>query len=127
MTRFTLLAVLAAALVASGAGATPRPAGYVLPGDAVFPEGIAFEPDTGNFYVGSTTDGTVFRGHVSQPSASPFLAPGADGRTTAIGMKVDDRGRLYVAGGGTGLAFVYDAATGVLIRSFPQGLPGRSF
>src|SRR5215211_4960966 len=118
MIRFAFLAVLAAAVVASGAGATPRPTSYVLPGDAVFPEGVGFQQETGNYYAGSTTDGTVFRGHVSQPSATPFLAPGTDGRTTTIGMKVDDQGRLYIAGGGTGLVFVYDSATGALIRSF---------
>ena len=127
MIRSTLLAVLAAAVVASGAGATPRPASYVLPGAAVFPEGIAFQQETGSYYVGSTTDGTVFRGHVSQPNASPFLAPGTDGRTTALGMKVDELGRLYIAGGGTGLVFVYDSATGALIRSFTTAFSGAQF
>src|SRR3712207_7035861 len=37
---------------------------YVLPGEQVFPEGVAYQSDTGDFYVGSTTDGTVFRGNV---------------------------------------------------------------
>ena len=127
MTRFTLLAAVAAALVVSAAGATPRPSSYALPGNAVFPEGIAFHQETGNFFVGSTTDGTVFRGHVSEPEASPFLPPGADGRTSVTGMKVDDQGRLYVAGAGTGLVFVYDSATGALIRRFTSGFSGPQF
>jgi DNA-binding beta-propeller fold protein YncE len=127
MSRFTLLAALAAALIVSGAAATPRPTSYTLPGNAVFPEGVAFQQETGNFFVGSTTDGTVFRGHVSQPSAGAFLAPGADGRTSVTGIKVDDQGRLYVAGAGTGLVFVYDSATGALIRRFTTGFSGAQF
>ena len=35
---------------------------YVLPGEQVFPEGVAYQSETGDFYVGSTTDGTVFAG-----------------------------------------------------------------
>jgi hypothetical protein len=69
---------------------------YVLPGEQVFPEGVAYRSDTGDFYVGSTTDGTVFRGNVEGGSkeAEVFLEPESDGRTTAIGMEVDEEGRL---------------------------------
>jgi DNA-binding beta-propeller fold protein YncE len=122
-----LLAALAAAVLASSASSAPRPSSYTLPGDAVFPEGIAYQDDSGVFYVGSTTDGTVFRGRIEDSAASPFLTGGEDGRSTAIGMKVDPLGRLYVAGGGTGLVFVYDTATGELIRSFATGFGGPQF
>lgn len=37
---------------------------FVLPGDAVFPEGVAYQPSTGDFFVSSTSDGTIFRGNV---------------------------------------------------------------
>jgi Cu-Zn family superoxide dismutase len=47
-----------------------------------------------------------------------FLPGGEDGRTTAIGLEVDDNGRLFVAGGATGQMFVYSTATGDLIASF---------
>ena len=43
-----------------------------------------------------------------------MLVPGVAGRAS-IGTKFD-RGLLYVAGGGTGKGFVYDAETGVLVR-----------
>ena len=92
--------------------------GYVLPGSAVFPEGVAFQPSTGAFFVSSTTDGTIFRGQIGQGAAQPFLQPGQHERTTATGMKVDDRGRLFISGGASGRMFVYDAATGGLIDSF---------
>jgi sugar lactone lactonase YvrE len=83
---------------------------YVLPGEKVFPEGVAYRSDTGDFYVGSTADGTVFRGNVEGGSkeAEVFLEPESDGRTTAIGMEVDKEGRLFIAGGETGRIFVYD-------------------
>ena len=91
---------------------------YVLPGEQVFPEGVAYRSDTGDFYVGSTTDGTVFRGNVesSPKEAEVFLEPESDGRTTAIGMEVDEEGRLYIAGGDTGRIFVYDTESADLIR-----------
>jgi sugar lactone lactonase YvrE len=93
---------------------------YALPGDEVYPEGVAYRPETGEFFVGSTTDGTVFRGNVGEPGAEAelFLEPGEDGRTAATGMKVDPEGRLFVAGGDTGQLFVYDTSTGQTLASF---------
>jgi Cu-Zn family superoxide dismutase len=94
---------------------------YILPGNAVFPEGIAYDQRSGSVFVSSTTDGTIFRGDVTSETLTPFLAGNVDGRTTAIGLAIDDRGRLYVAGGGTGLVFVYDGATGALIAKGSSG------
>lgn len=106
--------------------AKPKPAiaAYTLPGAAVFPEGIAFDQPSGTFYVSSTGDGTIFRGNVRRPEATPFLAPGADGRTTAVGLDLDRRGRLSVAGGGTGKLWVYSTRSGSLIRMFETGSGG---
>jgi sugar lactone lactonase YvrE len=91
---------------------------YVLPGEQVFPEGVTYRSDTGDFYVGSTTDGTVFRGNVEGDSkrTEVFLEPGTDGRKTASGLEVDAEGRLFIAGGDTGEIFVYDTESGDLVR-----------
>jgi hypothetical protein len=72
---------------------------YLLPGERVFPEGVALNEAIGDFFVGSTTDGTIFRGNLAEPGeeAEVFLEPGGDERSTAIGMKVDLGGRLFVA------------------------------
>ena len=111
------------ALPIVGAGATPRPSSYVLPGNAVFPEGVAYRPSTGDFFVSSTTDGSVLRGNVMESAAAPFIAGGGI-QFSAIGVKVDDAGRLIVAGGVTGEVRVYDAATGTPIRTFTTGAGG---
>ena len=94
------------------------PSSYALPGEAVFPEGVAYNTATGKFYVGSTTDGTLYEGDAASGNVSVFSEGGADGRTTAIGMKVDANGYLWVSGGGTGQMFVYNTADGSLVASF---------
>lgn len=94
------------------------PASYALPGEEVFPEGVAYNQASGLFYVGSTTDGTLYEGDVASGEVTVFSEGGTDGRTTAIGMKVDDNGNLWVAGGGTGQMFVYNTADGSLVASY---------
>jgi Cu-Zn family superoxide dismutase len=103
---------------AIGASASPRPSRYILPGDMVFPEGIAYQQGTDFFYVSSNTDGTIFRGELDDEVAGVFLPGGSDGRTTATGLKVDDRGRLFIAGAGTGKIFVYNTRTRALLGQF---------
>jgi Cu-Zn family superoxide dismutase len=99
-----------------------RPRQYILPGTNIFPEGIAFDRSSGDFFVSSTTDGTIFRGNVREPLAEVFLPGTSDGRTTAVGLKVDNQGRLFIAGGNTGKVFVYDTTTGGLLATFDNEL-----
>jgi Cu-Zn family superoxide dismutase len=99
----------------------PLPTRYVLPGSSVFPEGIAYDERTQLVFVSSTTDGTIFRGSASDETLTPFLPPGADGRTTAVGLEVDNDGHLFVAGGQTGFVWVYDELTGDLIAALQTG------
>ena len=72
---------------------------YPLPGDQLFPEGIAYNPAKGIFYVGSTTNGDVIQVNVTSGVASLF-APGAgQNRLDCRGMKTDIHHRLWIAGG----------------------------
>jgi sugar lactone lactonase YvrE len=87
---------------------------YVVPGDAVFPEGITEDPDGVTFYVSSEHDGTIFRGRTDTPRLEPWQQAGADGRTQALGLAVDGAGRLLVCGGSTGHLFAYGTRTGEL-------------
>jgi len=108
------------------AAAGSLPERYVLPGDRVFPEGIGAQKETGDFFVGSTTDGTIYRGNVRRENMEVFLPGGRDGRTAATGVRVRD-GRLWVAGRFTGRVFVYDIASRRLLRIFEAPAGGPSF
>lgn len=108
--------VLAAA--APAAAAAPYPDVIALP-NGFQPEGIA--TGTGHtFYVGSIPTGAVVVGDYRTGAVEP-LVPARSGRA-AIGLK-HDRGLLWVAGGPTGKAFVYDARTGadVAVYSLTSG------
>lgn len=94
---------------------TNLPTTFALPGETVYPEGVAYDEEENVFYVGSTPDGTIYRGDLSTGEVTVF----AEGtQPTAFGMAVDDAGRLWVAGGRSGRVFVYDTVTGELIRSY---------
>ena len=97
------LAVSAAALAAK----KPFPEVIALP-NGFQPEGIAIGGGP-TFYVGSIPTGAVYRGSL-QTGEGSILVPPRSGRA-AIGIDYD-HGRLVVAGGPTGRAFVYDAKTG---------------
>lgn len=72
------------------------------------PEGVAISGSM--LFTGSIPTGRIFRADITTGAGQILVDPPA-GRS-AIGMKVDDRGRLFVAGGATGEAYAYDAATG---------------
>jgi sugar lactone lactonase YvrE len=114
MTRLLLVLTTIAAVVitTAAAGASSFPERIELP-DGFQPEGIAIAGE--QFYVGSIPTGAVYRGSLRTGEGDVFVPP-QSGRA-AIGMKVD-RGRLFVAGGNTGMAFVYDARTGANIASY---------
>jgi outer membrane protein assembly factor BamB len=111
MRRLVLLvvALLAALSPAAATAQSPFPKLIALP-DGFQPEGIAIQGTT--FYVGSIPSGAVVRGDVRTGRSRQLVAPVA-GRA-AIGMKVRDK-RLFVSGGPTGKAFVYDARDGDLL------------
>ncbi|MFG2810008.1 SMP-30/gluconolactonase/LRE family protein [Streptomyces massasporeus] len=97
------------------------PTSYTIPGDKTYPEGIARQSGTPFFYVGSTSDGTIYRGDVHQSATQVFLPGGQDRRVSVAGMKTDRAGRLIIAGGGTGKVFVYDTRTRALLHVFDTG------
>jgi sugar lactone lactonase YvrE len=109
------VAVIATALAAPLSAGSSFPDRIPLP-DGFQPEGIAIDGKT--FFVGSIPTGAVYRGDLRTGKGAVFVPGSTDGTRAAIGMKVDRRDRLFVAGGPTGKAFVYDADSGDEIATY---------
>ncbi|MFD4569231.1 SMP-30/gluconolactonase/LRE family protein [Streptomyces sp. NPDC058467] len=101
----------------STAASTAVSTAFELPDDRAYPEGIAADPRTGDLYVGSYTTGAVYRATPGRRTAEVFLPAGADGRSTANGLKVDRAGRLWVTDSTSGVD-VYDLRTRALLARF---------
>jgi hypothetical protein len=119
-----LVAVLAAACVIGAVALAGKgPEKIALP-DGYRPEGIAAGMGR-SVYVGSIPTGRVLEID-TKTGTSREAVPARDGHA-AIGLKYDGReDRLFVSGGPTGKAFVYDADSGEELAAFqltPAGQP----
>jgi sugar lactone lactonase YvrE len=109
------LAVTTAATPAS-AHDTHFPSTINLP-DGFQPEGIAI--GKGPFaYFGSRATGQILKVNLVT-GANRELSPAVG--TSSLGMKIDDRGRLFVAGGAAGNARVVDVRSGKVLASYAFG------
>ncbi|TMM35499.1 MAG: superoxide dismutase [Actinobacteria bacterium] len=119
----TLLTTLAAVLVPAG---VPAGAAVAAPaGDGTFPTTIALPPGFppegiaigGHVaYFGSRLDGSIYRADLRTGTGKIISAgPG----TPSLGLKLDHRGRLFVAGGTGGDARVVDVRTGRILVRYP--------
>ena len=82
--------------------------------DGFQPEGIAIGAGP-TAYVGSLADGDVYVVDLRTGTEITTLeGPG----TPSVGLKVDQRGRLFIAGGPTGEARVVDAETGDVLATY---------
>jgi sarcosine oxidase delta subunit len=99
------------------------PTQIVLPG-ATSAEGIASVGPI--FFAGDLVKGDIYRGNLTTGKVELFIdAP--DGRN-ALGIKADVRhGLLFVAGGPTGQAYVYNLWTGADVAQLQLGTAGSSF
>lgn len=99
------------------------PAVIALP-DGFWPEGIDFGRGS-TFYVGSLATGAIWRGDARTGAGDLLVAPQPG--VEMVGLKHDQPSdRLFVAGGLTGQAFVYDATTGAMLAQYALGAPGAS-
>jgi sugar lactone lactonase YvrE len=114
--------LLAAALVVlavpmgagAGVAADPGPATTIQLPDGFQPEGIAIgsQPFA---YFGSRVDGDIYRANLIDGSGQVISqGPG----TASLGMKLDGRNRLYVAGAQAGNGRIVDAGTGDILASY---------
>jgi sugar lactone lactonase YvrE len=117
------LTTAASAISASGGSASgssaavsqaPRfPAHFDLPANFQ-PEGIAIDR-AGKAYFGSRLDGDIYAADL-RTGQGRVISQGPG--TASLGMKTDQRGRLFVAGGGGGNGRVIDTRTGQVLASY---------
>lgn len=116
-----LVAVLGVSLTVAApatAGASEQSRGTRFPTEFSLPngwqpEGIAISGTTA--YFGSRADGSIYAADL-RTGTGKVLATGPG--TPSLGLKVDDRKRLWVAGGTGGDARVYDTRSGKLLAKF---------
>src|SRR5829696_353830 len=79
------------------------------------PEGITIGPG-GTAYFGSRANGAIYAASLRTGEGSVINA--GDVGLVAVGLKIDNHGRLFVAGGPTGSGRVIDARTGALLQTY---------
>lgn len=93
---------------------------FELPGDAVYPESVGVDPPSGDAYVGSLADGALYR-LTSDREVVLWSPAGQDGRSSVAGVKVDQEGRLWAAGGYEGTLYVYELKSRSLLARLDVG------
>jgi sugar lactone lactonase YvrE len=129
--KLSIAAILAVAVVANGVVSAPAsddsttsqagdfPKIIQLP-NGWFGEGIATGRGT-SFYVSSLEGSAIYAGDLRTGVGRVLVPPDPD--RLALGLKVDRRNRIFVAGALTGQAYVYDADTGRTLATFTFGPP----
>ena len=123
MRRISRLLAVVPAIVLTMGMAAPSVRSVPLPVD-FSPEGIAAGTGT-TVYVGSLRDGDIYRADLRTGKGATFIDAPA-GRI-AGGLKFDQaHHRLWVAGGPTGHAYVYDTRNGKPLADLALASPGAS-
>lgn len=109
----------AAAAGSAGSGALPDtltlPVGFAPEGITIGAAPVA--------YFGNRVSGEIYRANLVTGRGS-VISPAVG--TGSIGLKLDERGRLFVSGGGAGTARVISARTGAVLASY-QLITGSTF
>jgi sugar lactone lactonase YvrE len=116
--RLLSLALLTIALtvpLASTAQAKPFPDRIELPA-GFQPEGITIGKHA-TAYLGSLANGDIYAVSLRTGTGS-VVSPGLGPTFPSVGLKIDNRGHLFVAGGPSGTGRVIDVRTGDIIQSY---------
>lgn len=109
-----LMALLVVPLGLMAASPTTFPEVTPLP-NGFQPEGIA-SGNGSTFFAGSLAGGSIYKGDL-RTGAGEILSTQSE--RVSVGMAYDPRSDyLFVAGGPTGMAFVYDASSGATVQSY---------
>ena len=120
-----ILLIVALSLSMIGATAAARfPETIPLP-DGFQPEGIAIGAGH-TFFVGSLANGAIYSGDLATGEGAVLIQE-QTGRVS-VGLKYDERSHLlFVAGGPTGKAFIYDVDTGALVYEIQLSTSATTF
>jgi len=122
------LALLIGALLVGATAATAQapvfPKTIDLP-EGFRPEGIVSGYGT-DFYAGSLATGGIYKGDLRTGDGAPLVGASASG--PAVGLAFDERtGYLFVAGGPSGMARVYDTHNGMLVEELQLTTSATTF
>lgn len=98
--------------------------GHIQLPDGFRPEGIAVGRGH-TFFAGSLGNGSIYRGDLRTGEGAVLVTP-PEGRV-AVGLSVDNNEQVFVAGGPTGQAYVYDGTTGAEVAVLDLNPAGGSF
>jgi sugar lactone lactonase YvrE len=91
------------------------------------PEGIVAGRGT-DFYVGSLADGSIYKGNLRTGEGARLVTPDPEEGRIAVGLAYDPRSKaLFVSGGRTGQAYIYNACTGAELASYQLTAPDTGF
>lgn len=109
MKRLALLALSSCMLLAAARDTSE----IALPDAISFPEGIAVTHDGKTAYTAGSSDGTIARIDLASGRGAvlPNALRGQVERAGAFGMKLDDKGRLWISGGRSRNIYVVDPQT----------------
>src|SRR5687768_3552783 len=106
MLRRSITALTTALLLTTGSADAQKTAEimrYPLPAEVTYPEGIAYDARQGAIYTGSALTGAVVRLTLASKETTVVSPAGAllpaEPFPALLGMKIDARDRLWVAGG----------------------------
>lgn len=88
---------------------------YELPGEDVFPEGVALLEREGVFFVSGARSGAIYRCELDSGDVVELVAGDDREPLTTIGLDIDEGGRLWVAGGASGKLFAFEVGSGELV------------
>ena len=90
--------------------------------DGFQPEGIAISGSTA--YFGSLVDGDIYAASL-RTGKGKIISQGPG--TPSVGLKADNRGRLWIAGGPSGTGRVVDIRTGEILKSYQLTTAASTF
>jgi sugar lactone lactonase YvrE len=118
----SLLCLVALATPVAAHGSDQFPSEIDLP-DGFFPEGIAVGQGS-TFYVSSIATGSIYKGDLRTGEGEVFTEP--TGPFTTLGLDIDPKNRVWVAGAASGTGRVYHGTTGELLAAYVFTDPGAS-